>query len=265
MATASSRAFHLAQRRPDADGAVDDDFEVDLRIDFRVQFPELGLHSIDHLDDVGAGFLHDVHRDGRAAVEVAVGAHVLGGTILHVAHGGDVAQADDRTVALGNNQIAVLPGFPGIVVGVELIAQAIRFDRALRRIRIGIRDRRAHVLQADSISAQCQRIDLHPHRRQRTAVHVDGPDTLDLRETLRHERIGGVIDLALRQHIRRHGEDQHRKLRAVELAVRGVACERGRQVGTCRDDRRLNVACGTVDVTVDPEGELDARRAHAAR
>ena len=54
------------------------------------------------------------------------------------------------------------------------------------------------------------------------------------------------------------------KGRRVELAVGGVARQRGGQVRVRGGDGRLHVARRAVDVPVDAEGQLDAGGPHAA-
>ncbi len=91
------------------------------------------------------------------------------------------------------------------------------------------------------------------------------PTPLSLRQALRNDRIRGIVDLALRQHIRGHGDGHDRKQGAVELAVGGIARQGGGQVGMRGDDGRLYVARRAVDVAIDAEGQLDVRGADAAR
>jgi hypothetical protein len=76
----------LPQRGANGDGAVLDDHHVDLGIDRGLELRQLRLDRIDHLDDVGAGLLEHLDRDGGLAVVEAVRADVLGGAVLHVEH-----------------------------------------------------------------------------------------------------------------------------------------------------------------------------------
>ena len=90
--------------------------------------------------------------------------------------------------------------------------QRVGLDRALGGVGVGVGDGGADVLQADAVLGQRQRIDLDAHRGQRAAGHIDAADAIDLRQPLRDHRIGGIVDLALREHVRGHGELQDRKV-----------------------------------------------------
>ena len=132
---------------------------------------------------------------------MTVGTDVLGRAVLHVENRRDVPQTHRRAVAVGDDQIAVGRRVAGVVVGIDLVVQPVGLDRALGRIRVAVGDGGAHVLQADAVLRERQRIDLDPHGRQGAAVDVDPADALDLREPLRDHRIGGIVDLALGQHV----------------------------------------------------------------
>ena len=73
-------------------------------------------------------------------------------------------------------------------------------------------------IQADAELAEQQRIDLHANRRLRTPAHIYLPDTRDLRDLLRQNRVGHVEHLRLRGRIRGQRQNHNRRFGGIDLA-----------------------------------------------
>jgi hypothetical protein len=169
-----------------------------------------------------------------------------------------------RAVAVGDDERAVLRCVGRLVVGVELVTVATLLDNPLGAVGVGRGEGGAHVLEPDAVFRQRQRVEIDAHRGQSRAPEDDLADAIDLRKALFEHAAGGVVDLAARHRGRGEGQDQHRCIRRVHLAVGGVAAQARGQVGAGGIDRRLDVARGAVDVAVEPELQGDARLADGA-
>ena len=137
-------------------------------------------------------------------------------------------------------------------------------DRALGGMRIGGGERGANVFQPDAVLIEGIRIELDPHRRQRTAVDDDLADPADLGQFLRQHRRGGVIKLALAKRIGGQREDQDRGIGRIDFLVGRVRAQAGRQVRVRRIDGGLDVPRGAIDIAVEAKLQVDAHRADAA-
>ncbi len=104
---------------------------------------------------------------------------------------------------------------------------------------------------------QSQRIQLHPHRRQRRTADDHLADAVDLRELLLQHGARRIVHLAARERARGQRQDQHRRVGRVHLAIGRLRQQVCRQVGLGGVDRRLHVARRTVDVAVEPELQRD--------
>ena len=82
------------------------------------------------LDDVGAGLAGDENSDGADAVEVAGGAHVLGG----VRDIGDVGQVDGCAVVHADNQRLVVGGGGDLAIGDDVRADEAVLNLAARMV-----------------------------------------------------------------------------------------------------------------------------------
>jgi hypothetical protein len=151
-----------------------------------------------------------------------------------------------------------------LIVGVDLIAAVAVVDGALRAIGIGGCQSRAHVLKADAVFEHRLRIELDADRGQRRAADDDLADAADLRELLLKDVAGGVIHLALRQRLRRHRQNEDRRVGRIDLAIGRIGLQARRQIGAGGDDGGLHVARGAVDVAVEIELQRDARLTDAA-
>ena len=234
--------------------------DVDRRRDRGPQFRQQRVDAIDRRDDVGAGRPVDDDEHRRFAVGEARIADVLD-AVDGLAH---VGQPDRRAVAIGDDERTIFGGGLRLVVVVDLVMEVSGLDRAFRAVGVRGRERRPHVFEPDAVFVERARIELDPHRRERAAADRDLADPVDLGQLLRQHRGGGVVELALAQGVGRQGEDQDRRVRRIDLAVGRVAAQARRQVGMRRIDRRLHVPCRAVDVAVEAELQVYARRADGA-
>ena len=101
------------------------------------------------------------------------------------------------------------------------------------------------------VPASALRVDLHAHRRLLPAVDRDEPDARHLRDLLREDRVGVVVDLVERQDVRAHASVRIGVSAGLLLLyVGGVGSVRGQEARR-RVDRRLHVLLGGVDVAIE--------------
>ncbi len=130
--------------------AVDNGVEMDAGRDQRVQVGECRLDVVDRVDDVGAGLLEDEQHDrGLLAVQRAQ-RHVLRGAD-RVA---DVAHANRRAVAIGDDDVVVGLRLGQLIVGGDGEALLAAQQRALGRVGRGVGQRAAHVLESEPARRQ---------------------------------------------------------------------------------------------------------------
>ena len=114
-------------------------------------------------------------------------------------------------------------------------------------------DRVQHVLPGQARGGEPYRVEPHAHRRLFGAVDGDLRDAIGLRQTLRQDAVGGVVDLRCGQGVGGQRQRHDRRIGRIELAVVGAGGEIRRQIGDRRVDCRLYVTRGAVDVAVDVE------------
>jgi len=153
----------------------------------------------DGLYDIGAGQRKDNHAHRRHIVEEPGIADVL----IGIHHGGDIMQEYRRSVAIGNDEIAVIRRLGRLVVGDHLVAPIPLIDMTLGAVRIGCCDRGAHVLESDAVTAQLVGLELDSHRGQGAAAERNLADAGDLRQLLLDDGIGRIVELCRRQGARR--------------------------------------------------------------
>ena len=90
---------------------------------------------------------------------------------------------------------------------------SVAVDRALGRIDRRGRDHAGDVLELDAERGDLGRIDLHAHRGLLLAADDHLRDARNLRDLLRDDVLGVVVDLRQRQHVGVHREDQDRRSR----------------------------------------------------
>ena len=249
------RALGVEQRCADCRGAVGGQRQVDIARHCRHQMRQLRLHSVDGIDDVGAGLAEQDDQHGRLAVGEPGVAQILD-RILHV---GDIGKAHRGAVAIRHHQRHIVRGGARLVVRVDLVAPSALLDCALRAVGVGRGERRPHVLQPDAVFEQRARIEFDAHRRQRRSADDHLADAAELRQALLQHVARGVVELAAGQRLGGQRQDQDRRVRRIHFPVCRVGLEAGRQVGVRRVDRGLHVAGGAVDVAVEAELQRDAR------
>ena len=215
------------------------------------------LHLVDRVEDVGVGLLADDQQHRRLVVEHGGRARVA----RAVLDAGDARQAHDVAVARLQYDGAVVLGGAQLRVGVDGDRLLVAVDGADRRHGVGLGDGAAHLLHAEAHGGEQRRVDAHANGRLLGAADLHLRDARHLRDALGDDGVGGVVDGARRQALRRHGEDEHRRRRRIVLAecrhVRKVAG----QIGGGGVQRRLHVAGGAVDVARQVELHRDAGRA----
>src|SRR6266478_2150383 len=104
----------------------------------------------------------------------------------------DIAYADRRAVAIGDDQVVVLVGLEQLIVGIERIGLARTVERAFRKVDIGLAEYRAHILEVDAACCQRLRIDLHADGRLLLTSDAHEADPGNLRDLLQQDvlRIG---------------------------------------------------------------------------
>ena len=174
--------------------------DVDRRRDRGLQLRQRGLDPIDRLDDVGAGLLEDDQADAATCRAARPPACVFSGPSIGLA---DVADADRRAVAVGDDHVVlVVGGLQQLVVVVDGEGLARAVDAALGRVdawrwrctaRTSSRPRPS--------AASLRRVDLDADRRLLLAADDDLADARDLRDLLRQDVVGIVVDLGQRQRV----------------------------------------------------------------
>jgi hypothetical protein len=155
------RALDFAKRGADRDGALHRHVEVHVRRDRGAQLGQQLLHPVHRLDDVRIGLPVDDEQHGGLAVGHAVVAQVLH-AVLDAAQ---VAQAHRGAVAVRHDDRHVLGCLLRLVVGLDLPVVLAVVQETLGPVRVGGRDRGAHVVEADAELVQDRGIELHAHGR----------------------------------------------------------------------------------------------------
>ena len=170
------------------------------------------------------------------------------GVLRPVHRPADVADAHRRAVAVGDDD--VVPGRRGedliVVVDREALLRAV--EGALRRVGRGVDDLRPDVLESETERCDLCGVELNAYRGLLLAVDRDLGNAADLRKLLGQDILGGIVDHRERQRGRGQRQDQDRRVRRIDLAVARRARQVGRQLSAGGIDRRLDVACGGIDV-----------------
>ena len=122
----------------------------------------------------------------------------------------DVADADPRAIAVGDDDVVIRFRFGELIVGRDGEALLRAVDAAFGRIGVGDAKHCAHVLERQAPRLQFCGIDLNADRRLLLSTDGHLGHTGDLRDPLRDHRIGKVVDDGQRQRIRVRCQDQDR-------------------------------------------------------
>ncbi len=144
-------------------------------------------------DGIGSGLLIYLNEDRGLAVD-ASGIQPVELIIDHLSY---IREAYWGALVIGNDEGRVLPGDEELVIVVQNKTAVVIGQRALGDIGVGLRERNAHLVQADAELAEQERIDLHTNGRLRTAANVDLAHTTDLRNLLSQDGVGHIVQLLL--------------------------------------------------------------------
>ena len=164
-----------------------------------------------------------------------------------------------RAVAIGHDDVVVLARLGQLVVGVD-------GEGLVRRRRCcpsgALTVALASTLRTSSsvrpMAASFAGIDLHADRRLLLAADQHLRHAGDLRDLLRQDVLGVVVDLDQRQRVGLHRQDHDRRIGRVDLAIGRRVRQVLRQLPGGGVDRRLHVVGGGVDVAVEIELQRDA-------
>ena len=256
------REFHVLHGGANGLGAVDDRVEPHARRNDRREGRHGGLDLIDRIDDVGARLLEHQQDDRRLVARQRRDVDVLRPRYRVT----DVADPDRRAVAVGDDDVVIVLRLLQLVIGRDGEALPGAVDAALAGVGVGDGEHAAHVLERKPARLQLRRIDLDADGRLLLAADDDLGDAGDLRNLLRHDRVGKIVDGRERQRVRMGGQDEDRRIRRIDLAIGRRRGQRGRQLAAGGGDRGLHVLGGRVDVAVEIELQRDGGRAeHADR
>ena len=212
-------------------------------------------------DDVGAGLALD-RQDDRPLIVVPAGDQL----ILSRADGAaDIADADRRSVAIGDDEVGVLVGLEQLIVGIEREGLARAVERALGKIDVRLAEHRADILEVDAASGQRLRIDLYADGRLLRTSDADEADAGYLRDLLQQNILRIGVDNGQRQAVRGDAENQNRRVCRVDLSDQRRIRQACRQVGVRGIDGRQRVADGPVDLAIQLELQGDLGVAERAR
>ncbi len=197
-------------------------------------------------NDVGIGLAVD-HQQHRALIieKTAVVAvfHIIGNP-RHI------AQTQDRTIALTDNQRCIVGSFVELVVGLNLPVPAALLHLPLGALLVGAGNGLAHLIQRHAVMLQQARLQLNPHRRQRGTANLHITDTLHLQQFLPDNRLGQIIQLATAEAVTGQRQHHDRRLGRVDLAVGGHTAHTAGQQLAGGVNRSLHFAGGGIDVAI---------------
>ena len=135
---------------------------------------------------------------------------------------------------------------------------------SFRGVDVEVADRRADVVDVETVGGQRLGFDLHPHRRTVTAADADEADAAQLRDFLGEPGFAQILKLGERQRFGRHRERHDRRVGRVDLGIdrrdRQIA---GQQI-VGRVDGGLNLLFGDVEAQIEAELQSDDRGAGGA-
>src|SRR6202044_962434 len=135
-------------------------------------------------------------EDDGGRLVIPGGKLIIGGTDRSPA---DIADADRRTVAIGDDRF-VIGRQPGqLVIGLQGVGLRRPFQYALRIIDGDVGECRADIFERQAERRELRRVDLHAHGRLLLPADGDEPDTWHLREFLLENALAVIIDRGQRQ------------------------------------------------------------------
>ncbi len=247
------RALDLLHRRANRLRAVDGDVHADGGRDGGGKGRKEGADAIARLDDVGAGLPADDEQHRAGAVGPGRDAVVLY-VVEHLRH---VDQPDGRVRLAADDQGTEAVGAEALVVGAQDVHHVRAAERALRRVRRAVGERRAHVLEPDADAREPLGVDLNAHGRLLPATHEHLAHARNARQLLCEHRVRRVEQLRERLRRRAQRNDHDRRVGRVDLAIRRARRQIGRQLTARGRDRRLHVARGRFDAAIERKLQRD--------
>ncbi len=219
----------------------------------RLQLRQLLADGVHHRHGVGVALAHHRQHDGALAVDPAAGLEVFHA----VFHRGHVGQPHWQAVAAGDHQIGELGGVLQLAVGFHRHQLRFALQRAHRGVDVGGADAGGHVVQRQIARGQLARIGLDPHRETLLAEDVDLGHALEGGDIGRDPVLGVVVEIGQRHRRRIERQQQHRRIRRVDLAVGRHRGHFRRQRALRAQQRRLYVHRRQVDIAVVVELQRD--------
>ena len=185
--------------------------------------------------------------------------HAVSSAVFRAVDGdADVADAHRRAVLVGDHHIVPGRGLQQLIVVVD------RQSCACGPLIEPLGASTVAVLMTPATSSICKSerrqldgIDLHAHRGLLLAADRDLGDAGNLRDLLREDVLGVVVDRGHRQHVGMHRQDQDRRVGGIDLAVSGRRRQILRQLTAGGIDAGLHVLRRRVDVAVQVELQGD--------
>ena len=137
-------------------------------------------------------------------------------------------------------------------------------DRAFGEVGVGGLQSLAHGFETHAVAVQLRGIYFHADGGTRAAPDEDLTDTVNLRELLREDGVGGVVNLRRRNIFGGEREEQDGRVGGIYFSIGGLAGQVGGQLAARGVDGGLNIASGGVDVAAQIKLESDAGAAEAA-
>ncbi|MNZ87669.1 hypothetical protein D3C78_1065330 [compost metagenome] len=123
-----------------------------------------------------------------------------------------MAQAQHRAVLITDDQRFVVLGLFQLVVGLDLPHAPVVLHRPLGPAHVAIGNGGAYIVQGNAVLIEQVWFEFDAHRRQRAAADLHFPHPRHLRQALREDGRGQVIQLPLLQHAGSQGQDHDRRL-----------------------------------------------------
>src|SRR5208282_759976 len=245
-------------------GAVGNDIYLDGGRNRGLQHRKHRFDPAHRLDDVGSWLALDRQDDRPLLVEPAGNQLVLSGTN----GAADIADADRRTVVIGDDQVSVLLGLEQLIISIQRVGLARAIERAFREIDVRLPEHGADILEVDATSRQRLWIDLYADGRLLLASDAHEADSGYLRDLLQQNILCIGVDNGQRQAVRGDPEHQDRRVSRIDLADERRIRQACRQARIRRIDGRQRVADSPIDLATQFElqGDLDiaerTRRRH---
>src|ERR1700730_254574 len=232
------RELHVGDRCADGLGAIGNDIYLDGGGYRRLEHRQHRFDPAHRLDDVGSRLALDRQDDRSLLVEPAGNQLVLSRTD-GVA---DIAYADRRPVAIGDDQVVVLLGLEQLIVGIDRVGLARAVERTFRKVDIRLAEHRSHILEVDAARRQRLWIDLYADGGLLLTSDAHEADTGYLRDLLQQDILRIRVDNGQRQAVRGDPEHQDRRVSRVDLPDQRRIRQIFRQVRICRIYGRQGVA-----------------------